>query len=142
MGVRFLNFLSKICVGDSTFLRTIFQKSGSLILSWLSDSFEMNLLFENWQEPLIREYFAILEFLAMMSSTLSSKKCSFYCPSKKPNIPFFKRVSISSFDILFSVVFYPVSLKLPPINIALSNPSFCVALSNICVSYVLDVTSL
>ena len=126
-GFKVLNFFNNIWVGDSTFLRTIFQKLGSLIFNWLSDSWETNLLLENWQDPLISEYLAILEFLAMISSTFPSKKCSFYWPSKNPNIPFFNNVSISSFEILFSDILSSVSLKLPPIKIALSNPSFWVA---------------
>lgn len=44
----------------------MFQKLGSLILSSLSDSLLTNLLLEKEHDPLIREYLAILEFLAMI----------------------------------------------------------------------------
>ena len=55
----------------------MFQKLGSLILSWLSALSLTNLLLEKEQEPLTREYLAILELFWMMSSTLRSKKVSF-----------------------------------------------------------------
>jgi len=53
-------------------------------------------------EPLITEYLAILELLAIISSTLASKNYLFSLAYKNPSIPFFKSISISSFEILFS----------------------------------------
>ncbi len=135
-------FFNSNWVGDWTFFKTIFQKLGSFIFNWLSALSLTNLLLENEHEPLIREYFAILELFWMISSTFCSKNVSLSLCSgfyKKPNIPFFSKVSISAFVSLFSFVFYPVSLKCPPIKIALSSPNFWVALSNISVSYVLHV---
>lgn len=41
----------------------MFQKFGSLILSWLSEFSLTKRCFENVQEPLIIEYLAILELL-------------------------------------------------------------------------------
>ena len=64
-------------MGDCTFLRMMFQKLGSLILSWLSALSLTNLLLEKEQDPLTSEYLAILELFWMMSSTLRSKKVSF-----------------------------------------------------------------
>jgi hypothetical protein len=65
-------------------------------------SYDLNLVFEKVQELLGMAYYTFLAFLERISSMDWSKKSSPSLFSKKPTMPFLRRISISSLVSCFS----------------------------------------
>ena len=87
------NFLDSLTV----FFRIFSQNLGSSTVIDVSALLEINFDLLKLYDPLIKEYFAILEFFSKIYSILSSKyeSVAFSSSLINPKIPFFNKTSIS-----------------------------------------------